>query len=348
MKKLLMTVFSTSILLTACGEAEKKTDSNIKINDSNEKETNKDASKTVEDKSSKKDSTTQKKNTVTKSTEKKKQDNTDKVNALNKQKNSEFAFMNEKGQIDILSPAFKQYYFSGNRSSEFAGMRIGMTKEEVEQKFGKPTGKGLAGQYLTEFRYGDIGVEYGDNRVKRFFINPSQKVSVSQLMSAYGNPTVNMYEEMKDSSDPIPGAMPELIYDGNANNGYAVVVLLNSSDQNVGMIETVSKDISKLINVGNNISRDEGTTNSGDEITKADLREFMKAYGQPDPVKKGGTDIRTIEDQGDAWLIHTYNLSMAGLAYDYLVDKKTGDITQINPLLNKRHDMGSIYEYIDK
>lgn len=221
-----------SILLTACGnEDEQKYESNNMISDS-------------KNNSDEKFEVKKQTNIELPSKEEieKKQDKTDQL------KVSEFTFMNPKGEIDILSTAFKQYYFSGNRANEFAGIRVGMTKNEVEKKFGPSTVKGEGAQYLTDAKYGDIGVQYEDGVVKEFFINPSQKVAVDEIISSYGKPTVDMNQKLKESTDSNP--MPILVYDGNANNGYAVTVVLDKIDGHVRLIETTNSDISKEMNTG--------------------------------------------------------------------------------------------------
>lgn len=66
----------------------------------------------------------------------------------------------------------------------------------------------------------------------------------------------------------------------------------------------------------------------------------------PSEAEKSGTGIHSIEDQGDKWLIHTYHLSMAGASSDYIVDKKTGDVTSRYPLTGDETSAHNLFQTI--
>lgn len=125
--------------------------------------------------------------------------------------------------IDVFSNDFDQGYMKSASTSGYRGVYNGMTREEVEDKFGTSNGsvESLKWSYET---YGDLAVAYDDNEVVSVGVAPNH-ISEDQFLSMYNEP------DDRNSS--------QLIYDSNKDNDFSVLVNVKNGD--VTVIENVNQ-----------------------------------------------------------------------------------------------------------
>lgn len=125
--------------------------------------------------------------------------------------------------IDVFSDDFDQGYMKSASTSGYRGVYNGMTREEVEDKFGTSNGsvESLKWSYET---YGDLAVAYDDNEVVSVGVAPNH-ISEDQFLSMYNEP------DDRNSS--------QLIYDSNKDNDFSVLANVKNGD--VTVIENVNQ-----------------------------------------------------------------------------------------------------------
>ncbi|MFQ3843375.1 hypothetical protein AABD41_01855 [Staphylococcus pseudoxylosus] len=102
-----------------------------------------------------------------------------------------------------------------------------MKKEEVKSKFGSANGEiTIAG--TTAEKHGNVAVHYDNDKVDRYFVVPSNDISIQQYTSYHGEETMKADEG-------------GLIYDDNPNNAFTIKVYVNKYG-NVTGIESVDQD----------------------------------------------------------------------------------------------------------
>jgi hypothetical protein len=107
-----------------------------------------------------------------------------------------------------------------DNSDGYDGFNIGMSKDDIKEKFGEPESVDSMDFGEVE-KYGDIGVTYdSDDTVSSVYVLP-QDVSVSAFKQFHGEPTME--------SDG------QLIYDDNSDNGFTIFI--NVKDGEVQSIE---------------------------------------------------------------------------------------------------------------
>ncbi|MCG7419598.1 hypothetical protein MHJ97_04015 [Macrococcus epidermidis] len=130
---------------------------------------------------------------------------------------SQYSFIDENGKIDIKDPAFKQYFFHEAHTEDFAGIKVGMTREEVEALYGpveKNQGYDMHQGGLD--RVGDISLAMGqDDRVGAIYITPGVEMTDAEFNKVFGEPTEIV-------NDDLLG--PVKIYNTNKNNGFQIVI----------------------------------------------------------------------------------------------------------------------------
>lgn len=135
----------------------------------------------------------------------------------NETRKSDYSFIDENGEIDIRDPKFKDYFFHEAHTEDFAGIKVGMTREEVEALYGPITED--AGYDMHQGgldKVGDISLNIGqDDRVKSIYITPGEKMTEDESNAIFGKPT-----EIND--DTYLG--PVYVYNTNKNNGFQVII----------------------------------------------------------------------------------------------------------------------------
>lgn len=231
MKKSILTLSTILLLLSACGK---------------DNEQSKEIKKSEVHHSDKSENKKEKPTTEKPTTEKPTSESIEtEAPTVEKAKGHGYSFIDDKGYINILDPAFIDYYFSGDRTKELGPVRVGMTKSEVEKIFGPSQGRGLAAQYPMSARYGDIAVDYQNDKVTTLYVNTSKVVSINDIRRVYGKPTIDMNQYLKENKEPVASPSYEFVYDDNDNNGFAVIVIFDKMDGNVKLLMPVDKDISK-------------------------------------------------------------------------------------------------------
>lgn len=238
----------------------------------------------------------------------------------NQQKQSYYAFVNQDGAVNILDPSFIKYYFSGNHTSEFANVKVGMSKSEVEAIYGTSNEQGMSVQSFEGTRYGDIVAVYdAQQNVKNVYINSKQQVSYQQVIQTYGKPSFdwnNAKEE--DKSQPSFGKM--LVYDNDKTNGFSVIIHFDVNN-NVQMI-TQGKD---NVVPDNTTKTKQESSNKQTSITKEQVKQFAVKFGNVDKEKQNGLLLNNVIDEGDHFIVTFTNMSNAGRPHEMHIDKQTGD-----------------------
>lgn len=126
-------------------------------------------------------------------------------------------------RIDIFSSDFDKNYMKSASTRGYHGIYKGMTRKEVEDKFGKSNGNVEGSNYNYE-TYGNLAVAYENDEVVQVGIAPSN-VSEDQFIQTYNEP-----DERKTN---------QLIYDSNKDNDFSVLV--NTKDGKVSVIENVDQ-----------------------------------------------------------------------------------------------------------
>lgn len=236
MKRLMM-VATASLLLAACSNEDKMEETA--------------SQKSVELKTE--EATTETKVTETKKSEPSTEDQTtepaEKKEVKSGEQSEDISYITQNGKVDILSKGFINDYFYRNHINEFGGITIGMPINEVEKLYGQSSGPGRAAQYPTTGKFGDIAIDYPDGHVENIFINPSMKVTKSQVEAAYGMPTET------EASAPLSSDHDIYIYDSNKNNGYKIVVLFDG--EQVVLIQQLPENENQSNEVNQTFTEDE-------------------------------------------------------------------------------------------
>ncbi|MCE7783642.1 zinc-ribbon domain-containing protein [Staphylococcus xylosus] len=209
--------------------------------------------------------------------------------------------------IDILTKSFNSSFLNEDNRNGYEGVNIGMSKDEIINKFGSSDGEiTIAG--ATVEKYGNIAVHYDNGVVDRYFVVPSNDISIQQYTSYHGEETMKADEG-------------GLIYDDNPNNAFTIKVYVNAYG-NVTGIESV-----------NQIERND-SSHSGDNLTDGNITSDSEA-------EKIGKDY--LSEKYDDYWFHSvdeykgvyrvnYGKGNASHAHDAIyIDQKTGNITENDP-----------------
>lgn len=209
--------------------------------------------------------------------------------------------------IDILTKRFNSSFLNEDNRNGYEGVNIGMSKDEIINKFGSSDGEiTIAG--ATVEKYGNIAVHYDNAVVDRYFVVPSNDISIQQYTSYHGEETMKADEG-------------GLIYDDNPNNAFTIKVYVNEYG-NVTGIESV-----------NQIERND-SSHSDDNLTDGNITSDSEA-------EKIGKDY--LSEKYDDYWFHSvdeykgvyrvnYGKGNASHAHDAIyIDQKTGNITENDP-----------------
>ncbi|MGW7997169.1 zinc-ribbon domain-containing protein [Staphylococcus xylosus] len=209
--------------------------------------------------------------------------------------------------IDILTKSFNSSFLNEDNRNGYEDVNIGMSKDEIINKFGSSDGEiTIAGAKVE--KYGNIAVHYDNGVVDRYFVVPSNDISIQQYTSYHGEETMKADEG-------------GLIYDDNPNNAFTIKVYVNEYG-NVTGIESV-----------NQIERND-SSHSGDNLTDGNITSDSEA-------EKIGKDY--LSEKYDDYWFHSvdeykgvyrvnYGKGNASHAHDAIyIDQKTGNITENDP-----------------
>ncbi|WP_029377361.1 hypothetical protein [Staphylococcus xylosus] len=209
--------------------------------------------------------------------------------------------------IDILTKSFNSSFLNEDNRNGYEGVNVGMSKDEIINKFGSPDGeRTIAG--ATVEKHGNIAVHYDNGVVDRYFVVPSNDISIQQYTSYHGEETMKADEG-------------GLIYDDNPNNAFTIKVYVNEYG-NVTGIESI-----------NQIERND-SSHSGDNLTDGKITSESEA-------EKIGKDY--LSEKYDDYWFHSvdeykgiyrvnYGEGNASHAHDAIyIDQKTGNITENDP-----------------
>ena len=125
----------------------------------------------------------------------------------------------QKNKINILSSDFNEQFMKKDNTFGFNGFNLGMSKNEVEKKFGEA--QAVINLDIGEvYKYDNIGVYYGiDNTISTVYVLPTS-LTVEDFVEFHGEPKF----ETED----------QLIYDDNPNNGFSIIVNTRN-----GMVDSI-------------------------------------------------------------------------------------------------------------
>lgn len=210
--------------------------------------------------------------------------------------------------IDILTKRFNSDFLNEDNRSGYEGINIGMKKEEVKSKFGSANGEiTIAG--TTAEKHGNVAVHYDNDKVDRYFVVPSNDISIQQYTSYHGEETMKADEG-------------GLIYDDNPNNAFTIKVYVNKYS-NVTGIESVDQ-----------IERNDSSY-SGDRLTDENITSDSEAEkrGKDYLYKKYDDDywFHSVDESKGVYRVN-YGRGNASHAHDAIyIDQKTGNITENDP-----------------
>lgn len=119
-------------------------------------------------------------------------------------------------KIDVLSNEFHKDFMESDRRNEYKGIRIGMTKEEVERRLGKSSTKFEYSDFYA-FKYGDLAILYSDfdkGKVVSFAVVP-ENVSVEEFIQHHPKYTARYKDK--------------LIYNNDKTNNYEIDVIIKDN-----------------------------------------------------------------------------------------------------------------------
>lgn len=151
------------------------------------------------------------------------QHQTTQFNQTHEKDSSDVSKNSNSPKINIFSSDFDIGYMKSASTNGYHGVYKGMTRQEVEDKYGKSDGKVESLKWKYE-KYGDLAVAYEDNEVIQVGVAP-KNLTEDKFISTYHEP------DNKNSDQPI--------YDNNKDNGFSVLV--NVKNGNFTVIENVNQ-----------------------------------------------------------------------------------------------------------
>ncbi len=232
MKKLLWTAVAGSLLLTACSNEEK---GNKEV-----KEVNIESKQNTTEESTEKPASSQKQSEKNEAATEEKEPKTSVASKKSDQTKAEYSFLKENGQVNFEDPAFREYYFFQPHVEEFADIKAGMTRQQVEAIYGSPTGQaGINQAGETADRYGDIAVQYFNDEVVQVALAPDEKISVERARQLFPNPTIDMIAER--AKGPVPASQPSFTYNETQGNGFMVWIKFSDDNGYIDFIHNVAE-----------------------------------------------------------------------------------------------------------
>lgn len=209
--------------------------------------------------------------------------------------------------IDILTKSFNSDFLNEDNRSGYKGINIGMNKEEVKSRFGSANGDvTIAG--TTAEKHGNIAVHYDNDKVDRYFVVPSNDISIQQYTSYHGEETMKADEG-------------GLIYDDNPSNAFTIKVYVNEYG-NVTGIESVDQ-----IQRNDSSSSDNGS--DGSVTSDSEAEEIGENYLS----EKYDDDywFHSVDEYKGVYRVN-YGEGNASHAHDAIyIDQNTGNITESDP-----------------
>ncbi|MDT3993461.1 zinc ribbon domain-containing protein [Mammaliicoccus fleurettii] len=203
--------------------------------------------------------------------------------------------------IDILSDTFSSTFMNQDQKNGFGNVNLGMTKSEIENKFGESEDTiNIAGTQAE--KYGSIAVKYENDVVDRYFVVPDN-VSIYQFEDFHGNSTMKVDDGV--------------IYDDNANNSFTIKVYTNENDEVIG-IENI-----------NQIDRNITDASESEKVTSENQARSM-AVNYLDETY-GEYWIHSVDENNGVYRVN-YGKGNASHAHDAVyIYQETGTITETNP-----------------
>lgn len=207
---------------------------------------------------------------------------------------------NVTSNIDVLSDQFSSDFMKSDVRNHFYELTKGMSKEQVEEKFGKSEGYIPAGQSNAE-KYGNLAVRYDNHDIADHIFIAPDNVSVEDFEAFHGPPNIDNNQG--------------LVYDGNPNNNFSILV----TTQN-GMVTAIEN--ADQINRSNE-STDDAPHSSGastdNNAHPVNSKEEAMAIAQGALDKEGeGGWVHSALDDGNKWRVNVGRDSTASNAHDVI------------------------------
>lgn len=162
----------------------------------------------------------------------------------------------EQTDVNVLSSNFSENYMNADNTDGYAGINIGMSKNDVKEKFGEPNDS-ISMDIGNVKKYNNIGVYYGiDKTVSSVYILP-ENISTTDFKNFHGEPTIET-----DS---------QLIYDDNPDNNFTIIINIDG-DEIQSIENTYQIDEDTLNNMTS-------TTNRDNEVSASFTHEAINYTG---------------------------------------------------------------------
>lgn len=202
--------------------------------------------------------------------------------------------------IDVLSDQFSNDFMKSDVRNHFYGLSKGMSKNQIEEKFGKSEGNIPAGQSNAE-KYGNLAVRYNSNNIADHIFIAPDNVSVEDFEAFHGPPNIDNNQG--------------LVYDGNPNNNFSILV----TTQN-GMVTAIENadQINRSVESIDDEPHSSGAS-TDNNTNPVDSKEEAMDIAQEALDKEGeGGWVHSALDDGNKWRVNVGRDSTASHAHDVI------------------------------
>ncbi|WP_414055852.1 hypothetical protein [Macrococcus equi] len=153
----------------------------------------------------------------------------------NETRKSDYSFIDENGEIDIRDPKFKDYFFHEAHTDDFAGIKKGMSFDEIEKLYGSIDEYGGTDMHQGGIsRVGDISFYGHEKNFGDYFITPMTEMSKDEVKQVFGEPTKIVNHELYGET---------YIYNTNKNNGFQVIITFAGTENKPMFKNMPEKDL---------------------------------------------------------------------------------------------------------
>lgn len=208
--------------------------------------------------------------------------------------------MGSSPEIDVLSKDFSENFMNSDVRNEFYGLQKGMSRADIEKKFGSSEGSIAAGQSNAE-KYGNLAVRYNAyDEADHIYVAPDH-VKKSEFTDFHGTPTLNE-----------PNGM---VYDDNPNNSFSV--LITTQDGMVTAIENANQiDRRNTMDEKTRLSLGGSEDMNANPVT-SESEAMEEAQDYLDREGEGGW-VHSATDEGNKWRVNVGMTKEASHAHGVL------------------------------
>lgn len=232
--------------------------------------------------------------------------NTNSQSSSNSNNSTDDSNVDGAPNIDVLTSTFNSEFMNQDRRQGFGFIQLGMSRAEVENKFGKPDDTvTIAGASAS--KYGSIAAHYDNDVVDRYFVVPENDITVQQFTSQHGEPTMKADEG-------------GVVYDDNTDNAFTIKVYVD--------------DTAKVTGIENVDAIERSDSSSSDSEEGQPVKSEQQAESMADEYLSKVYDdywIHSVDEYKGVYRIN-YGKDGADHAHDALyLDQETGHFNEVDP-----------------